>query len=130
MSDDLNKQMRIAAMDGRTAEMNGLLDRGAEVHSTDSGVSRPSAAAGLAPPPQAPEAPSAPLAPAAAATTAPSPHTAGASPRAAPAAGCAPSLRPAPLPLRLTAAAMPPRRAARRSTARLATATMAASTLS
>ena len=35
--------------------MNGLLDRGAEVHSTDNtllgGVSRPSAAAGLAPPP-------------------------------------------------------------------------------
>ena len=31
--------------------MNGLLDRGAEVHSTNGAVSRPSAAAGLAPPP-------------------------------------------------------------------------------
>ena len=67
MSDELNRDMRIAAMQGRTADMNGLLDRGAEVNSTDDYVSRPSAAAGLAPPPQAPEAPSAPLAPAAAA---------------------------------------------------------------
>ena len=51
MSDDLNKQMRNAAIEGRTAEMNGLLDRGAEVNSTDLSVSRPSAAAGLAPRP-------------------------------------------------------------------------------
>ena len=51
MSDDLNEQMRDAAFYGRTAEMNGLLDRGAEVNSTDITVSRPSAAAGLAPPP-------------------------------------------------------------------------------
>ena len=67
MSDDLNKQMRYAAYEGRTADMDGLLDRGAKVNSTNSYVSRPCAAAGLAPPPQAPEAPSAPLAPAAAA---------------------------------------------------------------
>ena len=67
MSDELNEQMREAAAGGRTADMNGLLDRGAEVNSTYSDVSRPSAAAGLAPPPQAPEAPFAPLAPAAAA---------------------------------------------------------------
>ena len=76
MPDELNNQMRTAAAYGRTADMNGLLDRGAEVDSTDGWVSRPSAAAGRGapPPPQAPEAPSAPLAPAAAAATAPSPH--------------------------------------------------------
>ena len=51
MSFALNWEMRRAAILGRTAEMNGLLDRGAEVNSTDWQVSRPSAAAGLAPPP-------------------------------------------------------------------------------
>ena len=58
--------------------MNGLLDRGAEVNSTGfvnstwhGNVSRPSAGAGLAPPPQAPEAPSAPLCPRRGRTTAP-----------------------------------------------------------
>ena len=51
MPDELNQQMWKAAWEGRTADMDGLLDRGAEVNSTDCLVSRPSAAAGLAPPP-------------------------------------------------------------------------------
>ena len=110
--------------------MNGLLDRGAEVNSTDSNVSRPSAAAGLAPPTTSARGSLRTPRPRRGRNDRPSPHTAGASPRAAPAAGCALSLRPSPLPLRLTAADMPPRRAGRRSTGRLGTATMAASTLS
>ena len=34
-SDEINRQMRQAAAYGSTAQMNGLLDRGAKVHSTD-----------------------------------------------------------------------------------------------
>ena len=63
MSDELNWQMWWAAEYGETAEMNGLLDRGAEVNSTGIGVSRPSAAAGLAPPHKRPRLPPHPLPP-------------------------------------------------------------------
>ena len=126
MWDGLDGQMRKAAYEGRTADMNGLLDRGAEVNSTDRYfVSRPSAAAGLAPPPQAPEAPSAPLAPAAAAR--PPPPTAALA-LGRPAAGC--SLSALPLHGGSDGGGMPPRRAGRRSTTRLPRATMTASALS
>ena len=47
---DLNWQMIDAAVEGRTADMDGLLDRGAEVNSDNGVVSRPSAAAGLGAP--------------------------------------------------------------------------------
>ena len=63
MSDDLNHEMRWAALDGRTAEMNGLLDRDAKVNSRDGNVSRPSAAAGLAPHHKHPRLPPHPLPP-------------------------------------------------------------------
>ena len=37
----LNHAMRIAAMDGNTAEMNRYLDEGADINSTDGSVSCP-----------------------------------------------------------------------------------------